>query len=95
MWYEPVEIIPVLMICNLMASLFIVLQKKKNKLIDKPSKLLLVSGGFFTFFGVVVLKYVNTDVLIHFAGVFFIILTILSLLPRRKKEVLHYIFIRL
>lgn len=43
MWYEPVEIIPVLMVCNLVASLFIVLQKKKNKLIDKPSKLLLVS----------------------------------------------------
>ncbi|PLX16273.1 MAG: hypothetical protein C0599_15675 [Salinivirgaceae bacterium] len=86
MWYEPVEIIPVLMVCNLVASLFIVLQKKKNKLIDKPSKLLLVSGGLFTILGVVVLKHVDADVLIHFAGFFFIGLTILSLFNRRPKR---------
>lgn len=86
MWYEPVEIIPVLMICNLVASLFIVLQKKKNKLIDKPSKLLLVSGGLFTLLGVVVLKHVNADVLIHFAGIVFILLTFLSLFKRKSRK---------
>ncbi len=86
-WYEPKEIIPVLMICNLFASLFIILQKKEKKLIDKPSKQLIISGGLFTILGVVILKYINADWLIHFSGIFFIVLTILSLIKRKKESV--------
>ncbi len=85
-WYEPKEIIPVLMICNLIASLFIILQKKESKLIDKPSISLIISGGLFTIFGVVVLKYIKADWLIHFSGMLFIILTILSLINNKKEK---------
>lgn len=51
-WYEPKEIIPVLMICNLVASVFIILQKKNQQLIDKASISLILSGGIFTLTGV-------------------------------------------
>ena len=86
-WYDPKEIVPVLIICNLIASLFIILQKKENKLIDKPSKLLIISGGLFTILGVVVLKYFKADWLIHLSGIVFIILTILSLINTKKENV--------
>ena len=86
-WYEPKEIIPVLMICNLTASLFIILQKKEKKLIDKPSKLLIISGGLFTILGIVVLQSINTDWLIHFSGIVFLILTILSLTNNKQKNI--------
>jgi len=85
-WYEPKEIIPVLMICNLIASLFIILQKKESKLIDKPSISLIISGGLFTIIGVFVLKYIKADWLIHFSGMLFIILTILSLIKTKKEK---------
>ena len=86
-WYEPKEIIPVLMICNLITSFFIILQKKENKLIDKPSVLLIISGGLFTILGIVVLKHINADWLIHFTEILFIFLTILSLINNKKKSV--------
>ena len=85
-WYEPKEIIPVLMICNLIASLFIILQKKESKLLDKPSIALIIAGGLFTIFGVVVLKYIKADWLIHFSGILFIVLTILSLINNKKEK---------
>nr|WP_320119824.1 sulfite exporter TauE/SafE family protein [uncultured Marinifilum sp.] len=85
-WYNAKEIIPVLMICNLVASLFIILQKKDKKLIDKSSTYLIISGGIFTIFGVMILKYVNTAYLIHISGIVFIVLTILSLLNNKSEK---------
>lgn len=85
-WYQPKEIIPVLMIFNLIASLFIILQKKEQKLMDKPSTLLIASGGIFTFLGVIFLKHVNPDWLIHFSGIVFIILTILSIIRNKTAK---------
>lgn len=85
-WYEPKEIIPVLMICNLVASVFIILQKKDQPLIDKASMSLIISGGIFTLIGVLVLKYVNANRLVHFSGVVFLVITFLSFIKSNKKN---------
>lgn len=86
-WYTPKEIIPVLMICNFIASLFIILQKKEHKLLDKQSYLLMISGAFFTIAGVVALGSSNEKILIHLSGVFFIALTVFSLKKKKPKNV--------
>jgi len=85
-WYAPKEIIPILMICNLVASLFIIFQKKEHKLIDESSRLLIASGGLFTIIGVLVLKHIKTDWLLHLSALVFIILTILSLIKKKKPK---------
>lgn len=77
-WYSPREIIPVLMICNLIASLFIVLQKKEHKLVTGPYRSLIISGGLFTILGVVTLKTVSEQMLVHITGAVFIVLTLFS-----------------
>lgn len=78
-WYSPKELIPVLILCNLVASVIIVLQKKDRKLINQRFKSLIISGALFTFIGVVTLKVISEDVLIIIMSAFFIILSILSL----------------
>ncbi|WP_282014102.1 sulfite exporter TauE/SafE family protein [Marinifilum flexuosum] len=85
-WYPPKEIIPVLMICNLVASVFIILQKKNQPLIDKASMSLIVSGGIFTLIGVLVLKHVNANRLVHFSGVVFLVITFLSFIKSNKRH---------
>ena len=55
-WYPPREIIPVLMICNLIASILIVLQKKDHKLLNKNAYQLIGAGGLFTIAGVFALS---------------------------------------
>jgi|GEM_PF-1454567 len=85
-WYAPKEIIPVLMICNLVASVFIILQKKNQPLIDKASMSLIVSGGIFTLIGVLVLKHVNANRLVHFSGVVFLVITFLSFIKSNKRH---------
>ncbi|RKE04972.1 sulfite exporter TauE/SafE family protein [Marinifilum flexuosum] len=85
-WYAPKEIIPVLMICNLVASVFIILQKKNQPLIDKASISLIVSGGIFTLIGVLVLKHVNANRLVHFSGVVFLVITFLSFIKGNKRH---------
>ena len=82
MWYAPKEIIPVLMICNLIASILIVLQKKEHKLLDKQSFFLMGTGSIFTIAGVFALSSSSGKILVHLSGIFFIALTLLSL---RKK----------
>ncbi|SHE43319.1 hypothetical protein SAMN05444274_101348 [Mariniphaga anaerophila] len=86
MWYAPKEIIPVLMICNLIASIMIVLQKKEHKLLDKQSYLLIGAGGVFTVFGVLALSASDGKVLVHLSGVLFIILTLYSVLRKKRKD---------
>ena len=86
MWYAPKEIIPVLMICNLIASILIILQKKEHKLLDKQSYLLIGSGGLFTMLGVFVLSSFDGKMLVHISGAFFIALTLYSLRKNKPKD---------
>jgi uncharacterized membrane protein YfcA len=85
MWYAPKEIIPVLMICNLIASILIVLQKKEHKLLDKQSYFLIGSGGIFTMAGVIALSSSGERILIHLSGFLFVLLTLYSLRKRKQK----------
>jgi len=85
MWYTPKEIIPVLMICNLIASVLIVLQKKEHKLLDKQSYYLIAAGGIFTIGGVIALSSTDGKWLIRFSGILFILLTIYSLVRKNTK----------
>ena len=84
-WFSPKEIIPVLMICNLIASVLIVLQKKEYKLLDRQSFYLIAAGGLFTIAGVVVLSATDGEWLVKIAGLVFIILTIASLILKKSK----------
>lgn len=86
MWYTPKEIIPVLMICNLIASVMIVLQKKEHKLLDKQSYYLIVTGGIFTIAGVIALSSTNGIWLIRISGILFILLTIYSLVRKNPND---------
>jgi len=84
-WYTPKEIIPVLMICNLIASVLIVVQKKEHKLLDKQSYILIGAGGIFTMLGVIALSSGDGKILVHTSGVLFIALTLISLKKRKNK----------
>jgi len=87
MWYAPKEIIPVLMICNLIASVMIVLQKKDHKLLDKQSYYLIAAGGIFTIVGVIALSSTDGKWLTRFSGILFILLTLYSLLRKNTKGI--------
>jgi hypothetical protein len=78
-WYSPTELIPVLVFCNLIASVIIVLQKKEKKLVNKQFKSLIIYGAIFTITGVLTLKYISEDFLLRIMSVFFILLSVLSL----------------
>jgi hypothetical protein len=94
-WFSPTEIIPVLMICNLIASLFIICQKKEHKLLDKSSMLLIIAGGLFTILGVLILKYIDTSWVIKFMGILFILSTFCTyFIPKRQKiKISNYVYI--
>jgi len=78
-WYSPKELIPVLILCNLAASLIIVLQKKEQKLINKQFQSLIVYGALFTVLGVLVLNYFSENFLIKIMSIFFILMSVLSI----------------
>ncbi len=77
-WYPVKELIPILIICNLFASLIIVLQKKERPLVNNKFKLLIGIGGLFTIFGTIVLEMVSERKLLIAVAVFIILLSILS-----------------
>ncbi|MCU4162822.1 sulfite exporter TauE/SafE family protein [Carboxylicivirga caseinilyticus] len=81
-WYSPKELIPILMICNLISSILIVLQKKEKKLVNKQFKTLIIYGGVFTILGVITLKLISEGFLVKLLGVFFILLSIITLINR-------------
>jgi uncharacterized membrane protein YfcA len=85
-WYSPKEIIPVLMICNLIASVMIVLQKKEYKMLDKQSYYLIGAGGLFTIAGVIALSSTSGEWLIRFSGILFIVLTIYSVAKKMPRK---------
>jgi len=79
-WYSPKELIPVLILCSLFSSLIIVLQKKDRKLVNQEFQILIVYGALFTIVGVLLLKHISEHTLIIAMSVFFILLSILTLL---------------
>ena len=82
-WYAPKEIIPVLMVCNLMASIIIVIQKKEHKLITKEYHSLLIYASIFTLLGVFILKNTSDGILINIMSIFFIVLSVISLIGKQ------------
>jgi len=94
-WYSPKEIIPVLMICNLIASVLIVIQKKEQKLLDRNAYSLIGAGGLFIVAGVIALSASTGHLLVKLSGALFIALTIYSMVSRKKATTLpsrHYLF---
>ncbi|ALO15578.1 Sulfite exporter TauE/SafE [Salinivirga cyanobacteriivorans] len=87
-WYSPLELIPVLMISNLLSSALILLQKKEQKLVSKPFKGLILFGAIFTILGVVALNFISEDHLAKFVALFFILLSGISLLKVRYHPVI-------
>lgn len=79
-WYSPIEIIPVLLLCNLFSSIIIVLQKKEHKLINNQFKSLIIYGALFTIVGVMFLKYLPEELMIVVSSIFLIIMSVLSIL---------------
>ncbi len=84
-WYSPKELIPVLMMCNLIASIFIVLQKKKAPLINQNFKNLIIYGGVFSIGGALTLSVIKESYLIHILAILFIILSGVSLLNMKHQ----------
>lgn len=79
-WYTPIEIIPVLLLCNLFSSILIVLQKKERRLINGQFKSLIIFGAFFTVAGVFALKYLPEGLMVFILSIFLIVLSVLSIL---------------
>lgn len=79
-WYSPIELIPVLILCNLIASIIIVLQRKDQKLINKQFRTLIAYGAVFTITGVLVLNYFSEGLIIRIMSAFFMLLSVLSLI---------------
>lgn len=94
-WFEPKEIVPVLMICNLIASIFITLQKKEHRLLDKKSYLLIGAGSAFTILGVIALSSINGKLLVHLSGLLFLLLTLFSLRKRKpiQRELSNHVYL--
>lgn len=85
LWYSPVEIIPVLLVCNLISSVIIVLQKKDHGLVKIEYKSLIAWGGVFSFAGAAVLKYIPDGVMIRTISVVFIVLALLTIFSVKKE----------
>ncbi len=79
-WYSPKELIPVLMMCNLIASILIVLQKKKAPLINNDFKNMIIYGGVFSIGGALTLSFIKEGYLIHILAVLFIVMSVVSLI---------------
>jgi len=79
-WYSPIELIPVLILCNLIASIIIVLQRKDQKLINKQFRTLIAYGAVFTITGVLALNYFSEGLIIRIMSAFFMLLSVLSLI---------------
>ncbi len=77
-WYPIKELIPILIICNLFASIVIVLQKKERPLVNNKFKALIGIGGLFTIFGTIVLDKIPEKELLIAVTIFVILLSILS-----------------
>lgn len=87
-FYSPSEIIPVLVICNLFASVVMILQKRDYPRLAKGLNQMIIYGAICAAFGALVLKNVPSALLKYSLGSIFIVMTLISLIrPKRKR---HY-----
>lgn len=84
-WFAPIQLVPVLVMCNLVASVFIVMQKKEEQLIDRPFKVLIGFGSVFSLIGVFLLKWISGQALIYLMSGFFMVLSVSALLGLRFR----------
>ncbi len=89
-WYPAKELIPVLLACNLLSSVIIVLQKKERKLIEARFQGLIIYGGIFSLAGVLILKNISERSLMLILSIFFIVLSLISLLNFKKRRPLKF-----
>ncbi|MGV8827723.1 MAG: sulfite exporter TauE/SafE family protein [Breznakibacter sp.] len=84
-WFPVKELIPVLTICNLLASIVIVLQKKSIPLINSSSRLLIYSGSVATILGVILLSSISETVVTLVIAALMALLSMVSILGKLGK----------
>ncbi len=87
-YYSPVDIIPVLVMCNLFASFIMILQKRDYPRLGKKINQMIIYGTIFAIFGALILKNVPGTTLKFILGILFIAMTIISLI--RPKHIRQY-----
>jgi uncharacterized membrane protein YfcA len=93
-WYPVKTLIPILTICNLLASLVIVLQKKSIPLINRNSRILIFSGSISTIFGVALLSALSNTVITLIIAIFLAILSVVSYVGKlffEREKMVNYI----
>lgn len=88
-WYSAKEMIPVLILCNLFTSFIIILQKKDRKLVDEKYRVMIYYASFFTILGVFLLKYLPEDLLNLVMSIFFILMSLLSIIGFKYSSKLN------
>lgn len=83
-WYAPAEIIPVLVLSNLAASVMIIMQQSGQYRIGDKFISLIFWGAVFSLVGVMTLSYFRADLLIRIMSIFFITIATLSLVGVRR-----------
>ncbi len=86
-WFPVKELIPVLTICNLLASVVIVLQKKSMPLMHANSRLLIFSGSVATIAGVILLSAISETSVTLIVAFLLALLSVVSLIG--KLRVVH------
>ena len=81
-WFPVKELIPVLTICNLLASIVIVLQKKSIPLINASSRLLIYSGSVATILGVILLSSISETVVTLVIAALMALLSVVSIMGK-------------
>ena len=81
-WFPVKELIPVLTICNLLASVVIVLQKKSMPLMHANSRLLIFSGSVATIAGVILLSAISETSVTLIVAFFFFFFSVVSLIGK-------------
>ena len=81
-WFPVKELIPVLTICNLLASIVIVLQKKSIPLINASSRLLIYCGSVATILGVILLSSISETVVTLVIAALMALLSVVSILGK-------------
>ncbi len=81
-WFPVKELIPVLTICNMLASTVIVLQKKSIPLIHPSSRILILSGSVATVAGVVLLTAISETLVTLLVAILLALLSGVSLMGK-------------
>jgi uncharacterized membrane protein YfcA len=88
-WYEPKILIPVLILSNLLASVFIIFHKNEQIIVSYEFRLLIVFGAIFTLLGVLVLNFMPNHVLIKLMGLLFLSIAAFSLSGKQLSIALN------